>query len=159
MARAVRAVATGTLLMALIQGTVATVGFLIFSVPKPFLWGTLASIGALMPGVGTSIATIPASIYLLATGHTVQGVGMILWAALAVGLIDNLVGPYLIGKRSNMHPFVILIAVLGGINLFGPVGFIVGPVVVTLFFVLLEIYNQYIIKDKPVPKQSDDDII
>jgi predicted PurR-regulated permease PerM len=142
--------------MALIQGTVATIGFLIFRVPHPFLWGALASMGALMPGVGTSIATIPASIYLFATGSTVQGVGMVLWAVLAVGLIDNFVGPYLIGKRSNMHPFIILIAVLGGINLFGPVGFIVGPVVVTLFIVLLEIYNQYIIKDKPVPKMLDD---
>jgi len=154
MATAVRAVATGTLLLAIIQGTVATVGFLIFGVPHPFLWGTLASMGALMPGVGTGIATIPASIYLLVVGNTVQGVGMLLWGVLAVGLIDNLVGPYLIGKRNNMHPFVILIAVLGGINLFGPVGFIVGPVIVTLFFVLLEIYNQYIIKDKPIPEIS-----
>lgn len=152
MARAVRAVATGTLLLALIQGTVATIGFLIFGVPHPFLWGTLASMGALMPGIGTSIATIPASIYLLVTGSTVSGIGMLLWGVLAVGLIDNLLGPYLIGKRNNMHPFVILIAVLGGLNLFGPVGFIVGPVVVTLFFVLLEIYNQYIIKDKRVPE-------
>lgn len=155
MARAVRAVATGTLLLALIQGTLASCGFFLFGVPHPLMWGMLASIGALMPGIGTTIATGPAVIYLFATGNTVMAIGMLIWAILVVGLVDNLVGPYLIGRRNNMHPFIILIAVLGGINLFGPIGFIVGPVVVTLFFVLLEIYNQYIIQDKPVPEISE----
>lgn len=155
MARAVRAVATGTLLLAFIQGTAASLGFFLFGVPHPILWGVLASLGALMPGIGTTIATGPAIIYLFATGQTLMGIGMAIWAILGVGLIDNLLGPYLIGKRNNMHPFIILIAVLGGINLFGPIGFIVGPVVVTLFFVLLEIYNQYIIQDRPVPEMSD----
>jgi predicted PurR-regulated permease PerM len=155
MARAVRAVATGTLFLALIQGTVASIGFFFFNVPHPLMWGMLASLGALMPGIGTTIATGPAVVYLFATGQTVMGIGMLLWAVLAVGLIDNLVGPYLIGRRNNMHPFIILIAVLGGINLFGPIGFIVGPVIVTLFFVLLEIYNQYIIQDKPVPEINE----
>lgn len=159
MARAVRAVATGTILLSLIQGTLAAVGFLIFQVPHPFLWGSLASIGALMPGIGTTVATVPAIIYLFVTGNTVMGFGLMAWSALVVGLVDNLLGPYLIGKRNKMHPLIILIAALGGINLFGPIGFIVGPVVVTLFFVLLEIYNQYILLDKPVPEFSETDII
>lgn len=159
MARAVRAVATGTLLLAFIQGTAATIGFLIFGVPHPLMWGVLASLGALMPGIGTTIATGPAVIYLFATGQTVMAIGMLVWAILVVGLVDNLIGPYLIGRRNNMHPFIILIAVLGGINLFGPIGFIVGPVIVTLFFVLLEIYNQYIIQDRPVPDISESENI
>lgn len=151
MAKSVRAVATGTILLALIQGTLASIGFLIFGVPHAFLWGTLASIGALMPSIGTALATVPAVIYLFVTGDTTMGIGLSIWSVLIVGFVDNLVGPYLIGRRNNMHPLIILIAVLGGINLFGPIGFIVGPVIVTLFFVLLEIYNHYIIHNKPVP--------
>ena len=159
MARAVRAVATGTILLSLIQGTLAAVGFLIFGIPHAFLWGSLASIGALMPGIGTTVVTAPAVIYLFVTGDTVMGFGLLLWSALVVGFVDNLLGPYLIGRKNNMHPLVILIAALGGINLFGPIGFIVGPVVVTLFFVLLEIYNQYIIRNKPLPEITEDTII
>jgi predicted PurR-regulated permease PerM len=93
---------------------------------------------------------VPAVLYLFATGSSVMAGGLLLWSVLIVGLVDNLVGPYLIGRGNNMHPFVILISVLGGIALFGPLGFIVGPVISTLFFVLLEIYNQYIVKDMPV---------
>jgi predicted PurR-regulated permease PerM len=158
MARAVRAVATGTLLLALIQGVLASIGFTLFGIPHPLMWGMLASVGALMPGIGTTIATVPALIFLFATGQTIKGLGFLLWAVLVVGMVDNFVGPYLISRRNNMHPFIILISVLGGINLFGPIGFIVGPVIVTLFFVLLEIYNKYIIQDKPVPDINEAEV-
>jgi predicted PurR-regulated permease PerM len=154
MARAVRSVAMGTLLIALIQGTLVALGFTIFGIPRAVLWGMFASLGALMPGIGTTIVTAPAIIYLFVTGDTVMAVGLLVWSILIVGLVDNLVGPYLIGRKNNMHPFIILISVLGGIGLFGPIGFIIGPVTVTLFFVLLEIYNQYIIKDKEVPDED-----
>jgi predicted PurR-regulated permease PerM len=150
MVRSVRAVATGTLLLALMQGVLVTVGFSIFGIERAILWGSLASLGALMPGIGTTIVTAPAIIYLFVIGETTSGIGLLVWSALIVGMIDNLVGPYLIGRKNNMHPFVILISVLGGIAFFGPLGFIIGPVVVTLFLVLLEIYNQYILKDKPI---------
>ena len=76
---------------------------------------------------------------------------------LIVGFVDNLIGPYLMGRGNNMHPFIILIAVLGGLSLFGPVGFVIGPVVVTLFLVLLELYNQYIVKESSVKDIPDYD--
>lgn len=150
MARAVRAVATGTLLVALIQGTLVSVGFTLFGIDRAILWGSIASVGALMPGIGTTIVTVPAIGYLFFTGEVVSAVGLMIWSVLIVGLVDNLIGPYLMSRGNNMHPFIILIAVLGGILLFGPIGFIIGPVVVTLFLVLLEIYNQYIIQDQRV---------
>lgn len=150
MARAVRAVATGTVLVALIQGTLAALGFGIFGIDRAILWGSIASVGALMPGIGTTIVTAPAIIYLFFSGEIVNAVGLMIWSVLVVGLVDNLIGPYLMSRGNNMHPFIILIAVLGGILLFGPIGFIIGPVVVTLFLVLLEIYNQYIIQDQRV---------
>jgi predicted PurR-regulated permease PerM len=149
-ATAVRAVATGTLLLAIIQGTLVAVGFLLFGIDRAVLWGSIASLGALMPGIGTTIVTVPAIIYLFFTEQAALAIGLLVWSVLIVGLVDNILGPYLIGRRNNMHPFVILISVLGGIALFGPLGFIIGPVVTTLFFVLLEIYNQYIIKEEPI---------
>lgn len=143
LATAIRAVAVGTLLIAIIQGTLVGLGFFLFGIPRAILWGSVASLGALMPGVGTTIVTAPAIVYLFATGQPVLATGLLVWAILIVGMVDNFLAPQLIGKRNNMHPFIILIAVLGGLAFFGPIGFIVGPVVVTLFFVLIELYNQY----------------
>jgi predicted PurR-regulated permease PerM len=70
--------------------------------------------------------------------------GVALWGTLAVGIIDNLLGPYLMSRGATLHPFVILIAVLGGIALFGPIGFILGPVSVSLLVVLLELYSMHL---------------
>ena len=155
MGSAVRAVATGTILLALIQGTLVSIGLAFAGIDHAILWGSLASLGALMPGVGTTIVTVPAVIYLFVTGDVVAAVSLLVWSVLIVGLIDNILGPYLIGRGNNMHPFIILIAVLGGIALFGPVGFIIGPVIVTLFLVLLEIYNQYIVQEKRVSEEDE----
>ncbi len=152
MARAVRAVATGTVLVAIIQGSLVAIGFTIFGIERAVLWGSIASVGALIPGVGTTIVTAPAIIFLFFTNQMFDGVGLLIWSMLIVGLVDNLIGPYLISRGNNLHPFIILIAVLGGISLFGPIGFVIGPVVITLFLVLLEIYNQYIVHEKPVKK-------
>jgi predicted PurR-regulated permease PerM len=100
-----------------------------------------------MPGVGTTIVTAPAIVYLFYVGEMASGFGLLTWSMLIVGFVDNLIGPYLIGRGNNLHPFIVLLSVLGGIVLFGPVGFIIGPVVITLFLALLEIYHQYIVKD------------
>lgn len=156
MARAVRAVATGTLLVAIIQGSLVAIGFSIFGIERAILLGSIASLGALIPGVGTTIVTAPAIIFLFFTGEVVSGVGLLIWSILIVGLVDNLIGPYLMSRGNKLHPFIILISVLGGISLFGPIGFVVGPVIVTLFLVLLEIYNQYIVQEQRV---SEADII
>lgn len=159
LAKAVRAVATGTVLVALIQGTLVALGFAIFGIERAVLWGSFASVGALMPGIGTTIITVPAVLFLFFNGDAASGAGLLVWSMLIVGMIDNFVGPYLIGRGNNLHPFIILISVLGGIGLMGPIGFIIGPVIVTLFVVLLEIYNQYIILDKPIPKNDPDSIV
>lgn len=150
LAVAVRSVATGTVLVAIIQGSLVAIGFALFGIDRAILWGSLASVGALMPGVGTTIVTAPAIVYLFFTGDMLSATGLLVWSMLIVGLVDNLIGPYLISRGNNLHPFIVLISVLGGIALFGPIGFIIGPVVVTFFLVLLEIYHQYIIKEQPI---------
>jgi predicted PurR-regulated permease PerM len=81
-------------------------------------------------------------------------VGVGIWGAVAVGLIDNFLGPYLMSRGNSMHPFLILLAVLGGISAFGPIGFIVGPVLMSLFKVLLELYSVHISDQKHKVKKS-----
>lgn len=142
--RAVRSVATGTVLIALIQGTLTAFGLWLFGFERAVLWGTIAAFGALIPGVGTSIVFIPSVVYLSLLGEYVNMILLIIWGTSAVGLIDNLLGPYLMSRGNAMHPFLMLLSVLGGIAYFGPIGFIVGPVMVSLLLVLLELYNSHI---------------
>ena len=156
LARAVRAVATGTVLVAIIQGSLVAIGFTIFGIERAVLWGSFASLGALIPGIGTTIVTVPAIVYLFFTGQMFSAIGLLVWSVLIVGLVDNFIGPYLISRGNNLHPFIILISVLGGISLMGPIGFVIGPVIVTLFVVLLEIYNQYIVKEESIENVEDD---
>ncbi len=144
LATAIRAVALGTVFIALIQGTLTAIGLSIFGFERAVLWGSIAAIGALIPGIGTTIVFLPAILYLIATGSYLVAVGVAVWGMLAVGIIDNILGPYLMSRGGSMHPFLILLAVLGGIVLFGPIGFILGPVALTLFIVLLELYSVYI---------------
>lgn len=144
LAISVRSVATGTVLIALIQGSLTAIGLTIFGFERAILWGTIAAFGALIPSVGTSIIFIPSVLYLVFQGDYLFAVGLSVWGLLAVGLIDNLLGPYLMSRGNAIHPFLILLSVLGGISLFGPIGFIIGPVVVSLLMVLLELYTTHI---------------
>jgi len=155
MARAVRAVATGTLLVAMIQAVLATIGMTVVGIDRAVLLGGLVAIGAMIPGVGTGIVMLPVILFLFFSGSLVPAIGLLIWSVLVVGLVDNFVGPYLMSRGNNMHPFIILLSVLGGLSLFGPIGFLVGPVVVTLFLVLLEIYNHYIVKEQSVANMTE----
>ncbi len=153
LAKAVRGVTMGVVLVSLIQGILAAVGFTIFGIERAVLWGAVAAILSMIPGVGTIAIMVPAIIYLAVTGAVVNAIGLAIWALLIVILVDNMLGPHLMSRGHNMHPFLILLSVLGGISLFGPIGFIVGPVIVTLFIVLLEIYDQYIVNDSKKSKK------
>lgn len=153
-ARSIRSVATGTVLIAIIQGVIAAVGFAIFGIDRPILWGTIGALGALLPGLGTVTIMLPAIAYLLYSGAFVSAVGLAIWALITVVLVDNFLSPYLMSRGNNLHPFVVLLSVLGGISLFGPIGFIVGPVMVSLFMVLLELYSLYVSDEKIEPARS-----
>lgn len=137
---AVSSVIRGQLMIGLIQGFLTGLGFWIFGVPNPVIWGTVAAVASLVPAIGTSLVNGPAVLYLLMIGNPFMAVGLAVWATLAVGLVDNMVGPYLINRSVAIHPFLILISVLGGLTFFGPVGFIAGPVVLSLLSALLDLY-------------------
>lgn len=146
-ARSIRSVATGTVLVAILQGLIAGIGFALTGIPRPIMWGTIGALGALLPGLGTVTIMVPGVLYLLYLGHFTAALILAIWAAISIVVIDNFVSPYLMSRGNNLHPFVVLLAVLGGISLFGPIGFIVGPVMISLFLVLLELYGQYISDD------------
>lgn len=139
---AVDSVVVGTLVVALVQGFLASVGFYVFGVPNAALWGAMAAIAALVPFVGTAMVIIPAVLYTFLTGNTVSGVGLLIWGTAVVGLIDNFLIPKLIGRGTQMHPILILFSVLGGLSVFGPAGLLIGPVVLSLLFTLLDIYKK-----------------
>lgn len=137
---AVNSVVRGHLVIGLVQGFLTGIGFAVFGMPNPILWGTVAAVASLAPTVGTSLVIIPAIAYLFITGHALAAFGLTAWGVLAVGLVDNLLGPILIERGVKIHPFLILLSALGGLSFFGPVGFLAGPVVLALLFTLLDIY-------------------
>ena len=139
---AVNSVIRGTLTVAIIQGVLATAGFLIFGVPNAILWGSVTVVSALIPAVGTSLVLIPGIVYLFLSGATFQAVGLLIWSILAVGLIDNVLGPKLVGKGTELHPLFVMLSVLGGITFFGPIGIFLGPLILSLFFAFVSIYSQ-----------------
>ncbi|MES2023515.1 MAG: AI-2E family transporter [Patescibacteria group bacterium] len=138
---ATNSVVIGSLLIAVIQGIFATAGFAIFGVPNAVVWGSIASLAALIPGVGTSLVVIPAVIFLFFKGNMFHTFGLLIWGVTIVTLIDNGLKPKLIERGMTIHPFLILLSALGGIVFFGPIGFLLGPLVLGLLFVLLEIYS------------------
>lgn len=137
----IRSIIGGTIVVALAQGVVSGIGFAIFGVPNPALWGTIAGLAALVPGLGTSLILVPATIYLFFAGTVFQGIGMAIWGMVAVGLLDNVLSPKLLGAGMNIHPLVILFSVIGGLTFFGPEGFLLGPLAVSLFIALFDIYH------------------
>jgi predicted PurR-regulated permease PerM len=143
---AINSVVKGSILVALIQGGVATIGFTIFGVPNPFLWGCMAVISALIPAIGTSLVMIPSIIYLILVNHVWQGIGLIIWAILAVGLIDNFIGPKIVSRGIKMHPFITFLSTLGGLAYFGLAGFLLGPLIVNILFTLFGIYFSFVDK-------------
>jgi len=137
----VNGIMKGTLFIALVQGLLMGIGLTIFGVPNSALWGVVAAIVSLIPSVGTALVSIPAIIFLYATGHVGSMIGLIIWSVVVVGLIDNLLSPLFVGKNINIPPFLILFSVLGGIALLGPIGVLIGPLVISLLFTLISIYR------------------
>lgn len=147
---AVSAAMKGNLAIGIIQGALTGIGFAIFGVPNPVLWGGVAAIAAFLPGIGTSLVIIPAIIFLFLTGNTFGGVGLLVWGVTAVGLVDNFLGPKLVGRGMQLHPLAVFIAVLGGLVFFGPLGFLLGPLAMSVCLALFDIYSSLKLKESQI---------
>lgn len=141
---AVNSVVRGHLIIGIVQGTLTGIGFAIFGVPSPVLFGAIAAVASLVPTVGTALVIVPAILFLFFSGGIASAIGLLLWGGVAVGLIDNLLGPKLIERGVKIHPFLILLSALGGVAFFGPIGFLAGPVCLSLLFALLDIYPKVV---------------
>jgi predicted PurR-regulated permease PerM len=141
--------AIGIPVIALIQGFVALIGYLIIGINEPFLWFVATSIAAMLPVVGAALVYVPMAIWLFAQGQTGNGIFLSLWGGLVVGLVDNLFRFMINKKLGNIHPLITIFGVLVGIQLFGFIGLIFGPLLIAMFILLLRIYSsEFIVKKR-----------
>lgn len=138
----IKAVMYGHILTALIQAILGGIGFWIFGVPNVIFWGVIMFILALLPVVGPPIVWVPWGVYLLLSGQTFQGIGLLVYSFIMVSTLDNVLRPKLIGDYAHIHPTVILVGVLGGIVVFGFSGLILGPLVLSIFVSILGVYRK-----------------
>jgi predicted PurR-regulated permease PerM len=136
-----RATVKGTLLIALVQGTLSGLTLWIFGVSSPFLWGVVATFMSIIPLVGAWLVLYPAAFIQMATGHMGQGIGILLVTVIVIVNVDNLMRPRLVGHETGMHDLIVFFSTLGGIAMFGAMGFIVGPMLAAVFLTLLDIYS------------------
>ncbi len=141
---AINRIIKGSFFIAIVQGILVSIGLAIFNVPNAAIWGVVAGIASFIPTLGTSIVTIPAMIFLFLNGMHVQALGFLIWSAVLVGLIDNALTPYVISKNTDIPSLFILFSILGGISLMGPVGILIGPLVLSLLYSLISIYRKEI---------------
>jgi len=147
----VRSNAIGIPLVAIVQGIVALIGFLIFGVQDPFFWFIIVTVGSMIPFVGTLIGIVPVFILELSTGNTFSAWGILIYGLVVVGSADNIIRLMVMKKLDNVHPLITLIGVIVGVPLFGFIGLIFGPLLISLFLVLLGIYRKEYSKDDPSP--------
>jgi predicted PurR-regulated permease PerM len=136
------AVINGVFLVALLQGAMTGIGFALFGVPFAVLWGFVAALLALFPVGGAALVWLPGAAYLYLTGTALSGVLLGTWGLLLVSLPDNFLKPLLIGKKANIPTFVLFIALLGGLQVYGFLGLLFGPLVVTLLTAFVQIYRE-----------------
>lgn len=131
----------GNILVSVFGGIIGAVSFIVFGVPNAIFWGFIMIILGILPVVGAPLVWGPAAAWLALQGHLFGAVGVLaVNGVIVIGYVDNIVRPKLIGKVANVHPVVILIGVLGGVEAFGPLGFVIGPLVLAIFIALIRAY-------------------
>jgi predicted PurR-regulated permease PerM len=137
-----RATLKGTFVIGLVQGALGGMAFWVAGIQGAALWAAAMGVLSIIPGLGPVIVWLPAVIFLMAMGRFGAAAGLALWCAAVVGTVDNFLRPWLVGKDTKMPDLLILLSTLGGIVMFGAVGFIIGPIIAALFVTIWEIYGQ-----------------
>jgi len=138
-----RAAIKGTLVMGIIQGAIGGLMFWIAGIQGALIWGTIMIVTSIIPALGSYVVWMPVGIVMLVLGNIWEGVMIMVVGAVIIGTIDNVLRPILIGKDTQMHPLLILFSTLGGILIFGITGFIIGPIVASLFMAFWEMYGHH----------------
>lgn len=132
----------GHLLTSTVQGIIAGIGLWITGIPNVIFWTFTMILLGLVPVIGNVLVWAPAGIYLIITGDTLAGIGLLLYGTIVVGMTDNIVRAKFVESRANIHPLLVLIGAIGGIPLFGLLGVVLGPLVLGVFVALLRFYTQ-----------------
>lgn len=138
----IRATVKGNVVVAILQGALGGLIFWILGIHAPVLWGTLMAFLSLLPALGAALVWGPVAIYLLVTGSITQGLVLIAFGVLVIGLVDNILRPLLVGKDTKMPDYVVLISTLGGMAIFGLNGFVIGPVVAAMFMAAWDLFSR-----------------
>jgi predicted PurR-regulated permease PerM len=139
---AVSAVMNGTLVIGLVKGVLAGIFFWMFGIPAPLFWGTMTGFASFIPVFGSAIVTVPAVLYLLLIGRIGAAIGLFAVSVLLIGVIDNFLQPKLVESKTNIHPLLILLSILGGIKFYGFAGFILGPLTLAVLMAFIDIYEK-----------------
>jgi predicted PurR-regulated permease PerM len=142
MYKTIGSVINGTLINALVRWVLISIAFFFFGIPNATLWGALGGVVGAIPGLGTPFAFIPAIIFAFLQGDALSAVGLIASGIVVVMLVDNMLTAYFFGKGFAISPIFVLFSILGGIVFFGPVGFILGPLVLSVFLSISDFYVQ-----------------
>ncbi|HVF51615.1 MAG TPA: AI-2E family transporter [Pyrinomonadaceae bacterium] len=137
----------GVLVIAAIQGALGGLAFWALGLPSPLLWGVVMLFLSMIPMAGSFIVWVPAAIFLGVTGHWGKAILLAVWGTFAIGTVDNFLRPKLVGEKTKLHELLIFFSVLGGLQLFGVIGLVLGPVVVAITLALLEIFRR---ADRPL---------
>ena len=141
-ATVVRATVKGNVIVALVQGTLGGLAFWVLGIAGPLLWGALMALLSLLPAVGAGLVWGPVAIYLLSVGSIWPALGLTAWGVLVIGLVDNVLRPILVGRDTRLPDYLVLIATLGGLAVFGLNGFVIGPVIAAMFIAAWDIFAQ-----------------
>ncbi len=151
----ISAVVYGTLVVALVQGTLGGLMFWWLGLPAPLMWGAIMAVLAVLPMLGAGIVWVPAAALLLLDGHWEKALILALWGGLVIGLIDNLLLPILLRNRLHMHTIPVFIAAVGGLFAFGATGIVLGPLLLALGFALLEVWKHRMARHEIVGGVND----
>lgn len=138
----IRATVKGGVSVAAIQGLLGGLAFWVLGISAPLLWAVVMAFLSLLPAIGAGIVWAPVAIYLIATGSLGAGLLLIGYGVVVIGLVDNLLRPFLVGKSTKLPDYIVLLSTLGGIQMFGLTGFVVGPLIAAIFLVSWEIMRR-----------------
>jgi len=132
----------GGILIAMIQGFLGGLSFWALGLPSPIFWGTAMALLSFIPIGGTALIWVPAALLLLIGGAFLKGLILLGMGVFVISMVDNFLRPFFISTKTNIHPLLLFFSVLGGIQVFGLIGLVAGPLIATLFLTLIEIYIQ-----------------
>jgi len=142
----VNANAIGIPVVALSQSLTALVGYLLFGVPNPLLWFALSCVATLIPIIGGGLSYLPLVLLLWVQGNTVNALGLLVYGIVVIGTIDNIIRFTLLKKISDIHPLVTVLGVIAGLQLFGFIGIVFGPIMISVFLLAMRIYREEYIR-------------